>query len=118
MRQILLFISFGLLFCEVFSQGLQGVLVERYYQTNAADEQNAIDQGPSEVPLTNGTTVYRLYVDMADGYKFSTLFGTSSHPLTVNATANFFNDPNFGVSVNPGSISAVNIRKHTAMIDS
>ncbi|MFM7104677.1 MAG: hypothetical protein ACKOW8_04080, partial [Flavobacteriales bacterium] len=119
MRQRLLLALFSLLFIvKGYSQGLQGIIVERYYQTDAADEQNAIDQGPSEVPLTVGTTVYRLYVDMADGYKFSTLFGTAAHPLTVNATANFFNDPNYGVTVDPGIISAVNIRKHTAMIDS
>jgi hypothetical protein len=98
-------------------QGLEGIIVERYYETDAADEANALDNG-SIVPLPAGSTVYRVFVDMADGYKFSQLFGTAEHPLTVNATANFYNDPSYGVSVNPATISANNIRKHTALIDS
>ena len=91
--------------------------MERFYETDAADEANAFDNG-SVVPLPAGSVVYRVFVDMADGYKFSQLFGTLEHPLTVNATSNFYNDPSFGVTVNPATISANNIRKHTALIDS
>jgi hypothetical protein len=98
-------------------QGLEGILVERYYETDAADEANALDNG-AIVPLPAGSVVYRVFVDMADGYKFSQIFGTVEHPLTVNATADFYNDPSYGVTVNPATISANNIRKHTALIDS
>ena len=101
----------------VSAQGLEGIIVERYYETDAADEANAVDN-VSEVPLPAGSVVYRVFVDMADGYKFSQIFGTAEHPLTVNATADFYNDPSYGVTVNPGTISASNIRKHTAMLDS
>lgn len=100
-----------------FAQGLEGIIVERYYETDAADEANAVDNG-SVVPLPAGSVVYRVFVDMADGYKFSQIFGTMEHPLTVNATADFYNDPSYGVTVNPATISANNIRKHTALIDS
>jgi hypothetical protein len=100
-----------------FAQGLEGIIVERYYETDAADETNAIDNG-SVVPLPAGSVVYRVFVDMAEGYKFSQIFGTIEHPLTVNATADFYNDPSYGVTVNPATISANNIRKHTALIDS
>ena len=98
-------------------QGLEGIIVERYYETDAADQVDAQDNG-SSVPLPAGSKVYRVFVDMADGYKFSQLFGTAEHPLTVNATADFYNDPSFGVPVNPATISANNIRKFTALIDS
>jgi hypothetical protein len=102
---------------SAYSQGLEGIIVERYYETDAADEANALDNG-AVVPLPAGSVVYRVFVDMADGYKFSQLFGTAEHPLTVNATADFYNDPSYGVTVNPATISANNIRKHTALIDS
>lgn len=102
---------------SVFAQGLQGIVVEKYYQTDAADAANASNNG-AVTPLAVGSTVYRVYVDMAPGYKFSTLFGNAAHNLTVNSTANFYNDPTYGVSLNPGTISATNIRRNTAMIDS
>jgi Bacterial Ig domain/Secretion system C-terminal sorting domain len=102
---------------SVFSQGLQGIVVEKYYSTDAADAANAAANG-AVTPLPVGSTVYRVYVDMAAGYKFSQLYGNASHNLTVTSTANFYNDPSYGVNINPGTISGVNIRKNTAMIDS
>lgn len=99
------------------AQGLEGIIVERFYETDANDEANAVDNG-SVVALPVGSVVYRVFVDMTDGYKFSQMFGTAEHPMTVNATADFYNDPSYGVTVNPAAISANNIRKFTALIDS
>jgi hypothetical protein len=99
------------------SQGLENIIVEKYYQTNTDDEANALDNG-SVTALVPGSIVYRIYVDMAANYKLSSVYGNSNHPLIVNTTTNFYNDPNYGVSVNPGTISLANIKKHTAMIDS
>jgi hypothetical protein len=101
----------------MLAQGLEGIVVEKYYQTNAADAAEATANG-AVAPLTVGSTVYRIYVDMAAGYKFSQIYGSPSHNLTVNSTANFYNDPSYGVSLNAGTISAINIVKETAMIDS
>jgi hypothetical protein len=113
---IILFLT--LLFpAAAFCQGLDGIVVEKYYSTNAADAANASAEG-AVTTLNVGSTVYRVYVDMAAGYKFSTLYGNAAHNLTVNTTTNFYNDPNYGVSVNPGSISLTNIGRHTALIDS
>lgn len=119
MKKVNYILSFCLLLIAsaASAQGLQGIVVEKYYSTNAADEANALANG-AVTPLPVGSTVYRVYVDMAAGYKFSTLFGNASHNLLVNSTAPFFNDPSFGVAVNPGTISQVNIRRNTAMIDS
>jgi len=96
---------------------LQGIVVERYYSSNAADAANAVAEG-AVVPLTVGSVTYRVYVDMNAGYKFNNLFGSAANNLTVNSTTNFFNDPNQGVTVNPGTISVTNVRKNTAMLDS
>ena len=108
---------FACSFAAAQAQGLQGIVVERYYQANAADVSNATAQG-AVVPLTTGSVTYRVYVDMAAGYKFSQIFGSAAHALTVNSTANFYNDPLFGVAYDPGTISSTNIRRNTAMIDS
>lgn len=99
------------------SQGLQGIVVEKYYSANAADVADATAEG-AVTPLALGATTYRVYVDMAAGYEFSQIYGSATHNLTISSTANFFNDPNYGVSVDPGTVSTVNIRKNTAMIDS
>ena len=100
-----------------YAQGLQGIVVEKYYQANSADVTNA-DANLAITPLTTSSVTYRIYVDMASGYKFNSLFGSSTNNLKVNSTAGFFNDPNFGVVINPGTISSLNIRKKTAMLDS
>lgn len=114
---LILLISISLFGYNCSAQGLDGIIVERYYLTDEADEANAFENG-SVVPLPPGSVVYRVFVDMAVGYKFSQIFGTPDHPLTVNATSDFYNDPSYGVTINPGTISANNIRKHTALIDS
>lgn len=101
----------------MFSQGLEGIVVEKYYQANAADVSDATAEG-AIVPLTTGSVTYRVYVDMAAGYKFVQLFGNAAHNLTVSSTANFYNDPNWGVSVDPGTVTTANVRKNTGMIDS
>jgi len=108
---------FACTFAAAQAQGLQGIVVERYYQANAADVSDATAQG-AVVPLTTGSVTYRVYVDMAAGYKFSQIYGSAAHALTVSSTANFYNDPNWGVPFDPGTISSTNIRKNTAMIDS
>ncbi|MFN6379252.1 MAG: Ig-like domain-containing protein, partial [Flavobacteriales bacterium] len=101
---------------SIFAQGLQGIVVEKYYSTNAADAAEATANG-AVVPLTAGSTVYRVYVDMAAGYEFSQIFGSPTHNLTVTSSANFFNDPSFGVPYTP-NVSASNFRTETAWLDS
>jgi PKD repeat protein len=99
------------------SQGLEGIVVERYYITDAADEANSIAQGAIS-PLPVGSVTYRVYVDMAAGYKYSQVYGSETHNMLVNTTTSFYNDPNFGVAVNPGTTSLNLTRRHTTMIDS
>jgi hypothetical protein len=99
------------------AQGLDGIIVEKYYQANSADVSNASANG-AITPLTTNSVTYRIYVDMAAGYKFNLLYGNAAHALTVNTTTAFFNDPTYGVSLNPNTVSSVNIRKNTAMLDS
>ncbi|NBP75045.1 MAG: hypothetical protein EBU61_03300, partial [Crocinitomicaceae bacterium] len=48
-----------------YAQGLQGIVVEKYYQANSADVTNANDVNGAVTPLTTGSVTYRIYVDMA-----------------------------------------------------
>ena len=85
---------FFLLFCVVIfptwarAQGLEGIMVEKYYQSNAADAQYTVNQGYS-VPLPQGAVTYRVFIDMAPGYKFVQMFGTSSQHLNFSTTTFF-----------------------------
>ena len=94
---------------NVFSQGLEGIVVEKYYIANAADVAGA--PSGASTALTTSTVVYRVYVDMAANYKFNQLFGNSTNTMTVNTTTAFYNYPDYGVSLNPGTISMTNIAK-------
>ena len=100
-----------------YAQGLEGIVVEKYYLTTDADGANALEN-EAITTLNTGTTVYRVYVDMAAGYKYSQIFGSNANNLKVNTTTNFYNDPGYGVAINPATVSVNNIRKNTMMIDS
>ncbi|MEY4805497.1 MAG: hypothetical protein RL331_2027, partial [Bacteroidota bacterium] len=121
MKAIYRLIAFSTFFLSTLTlqaqQGLEGIVVEKYYQANAADVANAAAQGASPA-LTTNTIVYRVYVDMLPGYKFVQLYGSAAHPMSVTTTTNFYNDPNYSVALNPATISTTNIAKHTAMLDS
>jgi hypothetical protein len=117
-KNLILGLGLSLLMNTTFAQGgLEGIVVERYYQTNAADGTNASTNSAINA-LATGTVVYRVYVDMAAGYKFSQLYGSSTHDFKLNTTTNFYNDPNYGSTTNPASISLTNAKKNTALIDS
>jgi hypothetical protein len=97
--------------------GLQGIVVEKYYSSTAADSVNA-DANGSVTPLRKGSVTYRVYVDMAPGYKFTSLYGgVNVHPLIIKTTTNFYNDPVYG-QIYPQGNSLVNTRKNTTLIDS
>ena len=97
-------------------QGLEGIVVEKYYVSDAADSMNAVDQ-LAPYALKTGSVTYRIYANLLPGYKVIQMFGLVDHPLKFNTTTAFFNDPNYGVSVYQGT-SLNNTKKHTTLIDS
>lgn len=110
-------LCFFLLAGTAFSQvGLQGIVVEKYYQANAADASG--QETGAATPLTTSSVTYRVYVDMAAGWKFNQIFAVPGNSLTVNTTTGFYNDPGYGVTVNPHTISAANNAKKTTALDS
>lgn len=125
MKRITLFAALSLslsLSKAQLGNGLEGVIVEKYYLSNAADSANADNNGAVS-PLHIGSTTYRVFIDMAPGWKFVTLFGNSDaqgnvlHPLIIRTSTEFYNDPTYG-QVYPQGISVTNTKKNTTLIDS
>lgn len=96
--------------------GLEGIVVEKYYISDASDSTDAADNG-AVYPLHIGSTTYRVYADLQPGYSVIQLFGSVQHPWQIGTTTSFFNDPNWGVSVYQGT-SVNNTKKNTQLIDS
>lgn len=96
--------------------GLEGIIVEKYYQANSTDVTNSVNNGASPLLSTNSIT-YRVYVDMAPGYRYNLTYGDLTHPWIITSSTSFYNDPNNGVKIGPAQ-SLTNARKNTVMIDS
>ncbi len=71
--------------------GLEGIIVEKYYISDAND---ATDTDGGFLP--EGSTTYRIYVDLATGYKLETVFGNADNELRIATTTFFFNNEDRG----------------------
>ncbi len=90
--------------------GLENVIVEKYYVSNAADA-----AGSTGV-LPVGSVTYRVFVDMLPGYNFQALYGVTGHTLLVQTSTTFFNNEDYGTTT--PSTSTTNVRKNSALLDS
>ena len=90
--------------------GLESVIVEKYYVSNAADAAASVGSLPV------GSVTYRVYADMLPGYKFQALYGVSGHTLKINSTTPFFNNEDRGK--NTGSIGVAFINDNSVALDS
>jgi len=100
-----------------FSQvGLEGIVVEKFYVSDAADSTDAGDNG-AVYPLHVGSTTYRVYANLLPGYKVIQMFGSPQHTLNVHTSTAFYNDPNYGFKVYQAT-SVNNTKKNTTLIDS
>jgi hypothetical protein len=87
MWRIVLFWLFVSLILTVPCLGqVEGVIVERFYVSDANDATDTIGGG-----IAPGTTTYRVYVDLNQGSRIKRVYGDSNHPISINSTAPFFN---------------------------
>ncbi len=109
-----LIISLGLLFQGVtgFSQGLEKIIVEKYYISDAND---AIENDGGILPV--GSVTYRIYADMLPGYKFQAGYGVPKHELRITTSTYFFNNIDRGAS-SPNGIAKTFLKNNTVMLDS
>ena len=116
LKKIMLGASLALLgnFAANAQVGLEGIVVEKYYQSNAADAVIATAAGTT---LNPGSVTYRVFVDLAAGWKYNLAFGNANHDWKVTTTTTFFNDPNNGQAIGPQGTSLNNTRNGLALID-
>lgn len=71
-------------------QGLDGIVAEKYYVSNAADAAGSIGTLPT------GSVTWRIYVDLSPGFRLQAVYGVAGHPLVLNTTTTFFNNEDRG----------------------
>ncbi len=77
--------------CDGLPGGLEDVIIETYYISDA-DDATDTDGGS----LTEGSTTYRIYMDLAPGYELQAVYGNSNHELRVETSTLFFNNVDRG----------------------
>jgi len=99
MKKIIIGASLLFFSCFARSQnGLENIIVEPYYISNAADAAASVGTLPV------GSVTYRLYADMKPGYKFEALYGVPTtppdtlHALILTTTTTFFNNEDRGAT--------------------
>jgi hypothetical protein len=90
-RKALTLFVLALLSATTFGQGLENIIVETYYVSDA-DDATDTDGGS----LATGSVTYRIYVDMAAGYELQAVYGNNNHALSIATTTQFFNNVDRG----------------------
>jgi chitodextrinase len=95
-----------------FSQnGLEKIIVEKYYVSTAADSIGSVGTLPV------GSVTYRVYADMLPGYRFQALYGNADHTLKINSSTPFFNNEDRGATT-ANAIASVRLKTNTVALDS
>ncbi len=112
MKKLVVALGFVTLQFLGFSQnGLEKIIVEKYYVSTSADSIGSIGILPV------GSTTYRVYVDMLPGYRFQALYGNSDHALKINTSTAFFNNEDRGATT-ANAIANTKLKTNTVALDS
>ncbi|CAN5589336.1 hypothetical protein BH11BAC2_BH11BAC2_23850 [soil metagenome] len=112
MRKLIYLLSvFTLCVSNSFAQGLEKIIVEKYYISEAKDT------GKIGGFLPVGSVTYRIYLDLLPGYKFQAVFGLPEHELRISTTTYFFNNNDWGAMI-PNVIPDRELGANTVMLDS
>lgn len=76
------------------AQGLENIIVETYYVSDANDA--TVNDLGGELPV--GSVTRRIYVDMLPGYKFQAVYGLPNHELRIATSTLFFNNIDRGAT--------------------
>ncbi len=97
--------------------GLQGIIVEKYYVSNANDSIVSAAQGGGNLRV--GSVTWRFYADLLPNYKLQAVYGvdvaptgtvsTGDHELRLQTTTTFFNNED------RGAVTPTYTKAHTAL---
>ena len=104
---------FTLIISVSFSQGLENVLVETFYNATSNDTISEL----YTFPLKKNSTTYRVFLDLKPGYSVQAIYGSPNHPLKIKTSTTFFNHSEHG-DVIPNVIPFRTLTKNTVMLDS
>ncbi len=92
--------------------GLENVIVEKYYVSDANDATQNLTGGV----LPIGSVTYRIYADLLQGYKFQAAYGVPDHELRIATTTLFFNNEDRGAT--SPTYNKNQASQNTVMLDS
>jgi len=117
MKKIVLSLSFSILSVLCIAQnGLEKIIVEKYYITNKADSVKADSVGGTIGTLPVGSVTYRLYVDMLPRYGLLDVYAVDNHELRIETSTSFYNNEDRG-SITPDYTFA-QAKNNTVSLDS
>lgn len=93
--------------------GLEGIVVEKYYVTTAADTVGGDSTG--HIPV--GAVTYRVYADLKPVYRLQAVFGVPEHELRIATTTRFYNSA-IGDGRSANDIHPSYFKYGTVMLDS
>ncbi len=113
MRILLLLVVSSTLTC-LFSiaQGVEGVIVEKYYVSESRDTLLSL---PGALP--EGSVTYRVFIDMKPGYSLQSVYGSPGHEMKLATTTFFYNHPNYGNFI-ANMVMDYCLKYNTVMLDS
>src|ERR1019366_7486022 len=118
-KKLIVGLGLSLLGQFAYSQGLNGIVVEKYYKSTVAD---TVGQAANGI-LPVGSVTYRVYADMQAGYKLEALYGTQDvsnnplHVLKINSSTSFFNSSDAGASA-ADAINSSKLKNNANALDS
>lgn len=112
MKKIILIACLIFISAMTHAQGLDSIIVEKYYVSDANDTN--VNSSGGVLPV--GSVTYRIFVDMAPGYKFQAAYGVPNHECRIATTTLFFNNEDRG-STTP-TYSKNQAKNNTVMLDS
>lgn len=90
--------------------GLEEVIVEKYYVADQKDEELSAGK------LRAGSVTYRIFANMLPGYRFQAAYGVPGHPLFLKTSTYFFNTNTETATAN--EIQSKDLNKGALMLDS
>lgn len=72
---------------------IEGVVVEKYYISDLNDSED-VDGG--DIPLKEGSTTYRIFLDLVQGAKLRSFYSTPEHPMYITCTDSIWNNNDRG----------------------
>lgn len=93
--------------------GLEGVIVEKYYVSSAADTLTADSSGY----LAPGSVTYRIYADLKPVYRLQAVYGVENHEMKIQTSTRFYNC-RFSDGRSANDLHPAQLTYGTAMLDS